>query len=142
MRAWNTAAAFAAAALISGCKGGGDEFAPPVPPKAVAFQGKVGKKFARVWKSVDGTSTISLAMDGGLKIDTSERTYSGKSTVHVAGAWVVDGSNLLFRYTNRSEQPIVLKYSAKLLGGELTLSQAGGRLKTVYREVKTLEKLK
>ena len=126
-------AAVAAAVLAAGCKGADDEFAPAVVPKTYAFEGKLEPKFVGVWNSTDGSSMMEIVKDGGLKIDTTSRSITGKSVVHVSGEWLADGDSLMFRYVVGTQSPTVLKYSAELSGNTLTLKQVDGKVKTTYK---------
>ena len=122
-----------AAVLIAGCKKEDDEFAPAVVPKTYAFEGKVDPKFAGSWESADHSSTMEIEKDGGLKIDTTSNSVVGKSVSHVTGNWLVNGNDLMFRYTVGTQTPTVLKYVATLSGNTLTLKQAEGRQATAYK---------
>ena len=132
-RALWTVAAIAATVLAGGCKGADDEYAPAFVPKTYAFEGKLEPKYVGAWVSADGSSTLGIVKDGGLKIDTASRSVAGKSLSHVAGQWLASGGTLMFRYTVGSQAPTVLKYSATLSGNTLTLQQADGRAKTTYK---------
>ena len=125
-------AALAVAVLQAGCKNEDDEFAPAVLPKTFVFQGNQDPKYVGKWASSDGMSTLSIVKDGTLSIDTTVRSVAGKSSSHVAGQWLVDGSSLLFKYQTGSQPPTVLKYAATLSGSTLSLLQDGSKARQTY----------
>jgi len=118
---------------VTGCKGGEeDDTEPAVVPKVVAFEGSVDPKFAGDWTSKDGSSTLNLAADGGLKLGVKSSSQNGTSTSHYDGQWLVSGSDLRLKYKDSSAQETVLSYGAELSGNSLVLQQLGGKLKTRY----------
>lgn len=125
-------AALAATVLGAGCRNADDEFAPAVVPKTYAFEGKVDAKYVGTWSSGDGNSVIDLLKDGTLKIATTTRSMAGKNTSHVNGQWLAQGDALMMHYTVGTQAPTVLKYSATLSDGALSLTPDGSRTKTVY----------
>jgi hypothetical protein len=126
-------AAIAAAVLVAGCNLSQEEYAPAANPTSVAFEGKLVPKYVGNWKTSNGSSSIDIDKDGGVKIETVSQSMLGKSDVVVSGKWLAGDDSLLFRYLTKTQEPVVLKYSAVLTGKSLTLSQAVGRLKTVYQ---------
>lgn len=116
-----------AAILAAGCQGGNaeDEYEPAVVPKSVAFEGKVDAKYAGTWKSADGSSTLALAEDGRLKIESVVNSQNGKSTSKTEGKWLASGNDLLFQYGTTT-----LRNGASFEKGKLILQH--GRMKTVY----------
>lgn len=117
-----------AAILAAGCgKSEDDEYEPAVVPKAVSFEGKTDSKYAGVWKTSDGSSTLDLAESGGLKIETTVNSQNGKSTSKVEGKWLASGAKLLFQYNDTT-----LEYTAVLEGGKLVLAKPGSRMKSTY----------
>lgn len=129
-RLW-TAAATAAAVLLAGCAGPEDITQAP-RPAAVSFGGKIDPRFVGSWTSKDGTSKIDMLKDGSVNLVTIIRSPYGKAVNKVSGKWLVNGSDLLFDYSDKTHDMIVVKYAATLSGESMTLTQAGGRIKTKY----------
>jgi hypothetical protein len=122
-----------AAMIVVGCKSPDDDLEPAFVPKVHAFEGSVDPKLAGKWVSTDGVSTLDLAKDGGLKVQTLRPSPGGKSASNVEGNWLVSEGSLLMKYGSAGQGETVLKYEAKVAGSTMTLQQEGGRLKTVYQ---------
>ena len=121
-----------AAMIVVGCKSPDDDLEPAFVPKVHAFEGSVDQKLAGKWVTTDGVSTLEMAKDGALKVQTLRPSPSGKSASNVEGKWLASSGSLLMQYGTPGQGETVLKYDVKVAGDTMTLQQEGGRLKTVY----------
>ncbi|HEY0866022.1 MAG TPA: hypothetical protein VGE01_01515 [Fimbriimonas sp.] len=132
MRALLATALVLAGALV-GCRNEDAGLEPAFVPKTHVFEGAVDERYVGVWTSTDGVSTLDLAKDGSLKIETLTPTPSGSSKSEVGGKWLASDGNLLFQYGDEKKGMTVLKYNAKLEKDALKLKQDGGRSETAYK---------
>lgn len=126
---------FAATVLVAvavGCKGEEDDTEPAVVPKVVAFEGDVDPMYAGNWASKDGSSTLDMKADGGLKLGVTSNSQNGKSTSSYDGKWLANKGELRLKYKDSSGQDTVLAYAAQLTGNTMVLQQSGGKMKTTY----------
>jgi len=132
------AAAFAAAvlsaALLAGCGGEAGDITQVPKPAAVSFAGRIDPRFIGSWTSTDSNSKIEMLKDGSANMVTITRSPYGKVVNKVSGKWLANGGDLLFDYSDKSHDLIVVKYGASIAGKSMTLSQAGGRIKTKYKK--------
>ena len=136
-RLWTAAAIAAAvlpAALLAGCSRESENITQGPKPAAVSFAGKIDPRFVGAWTSTDSNSKIEMLKDGSANLVTITRSPYGKLVDKVSGKWLVSGSDLLFDYSDKAHDMIVVKYGASVSGKSMTLSQAAGRIKTKYKK--------
>jgi hypothetical protein len=130
-RAFQMATAVAVAGLLVGCRALVEDDSGPPKPEAVTFQGAVDTKYAGVWTTENKRSTLELGKDGKLKIGVVAASPYGDRTAERLGTWLVNGTDLLLKYSQKDQEDAILRYKATLSGNSLTLVQ--GRMKSVYK---------
>lgn len=118
---------------LAGCKSEDDDLAPAFVPKTYTFEGQPDEQYAGTWKATNGVSTIQLDKDGGLSVETVTRSSAGEGKTGVKGKWAVSNGSLMLQYPEKSGETTVLKYTAKLKGNTLDLTQDGGKMTTTYK---------
>ena len=120
------------ASLVAGCDPQPPESDGPPMPKAVEFVGKVDESLVGLWKTADGRSTLNMAKNGDLALQTINTTPGGDVKTDLKGSWLVDGDRLLLKYVNKDQSESVIAYSLTHAGNSMTLSTKSPKRETKY----------
>jgi hypothetical protein len=124
-------AASMAATTLLGCRG--DDEITKVPTRtSYTFEGSVDPKFVGEWQTQPAPAALTLRKDGSDEMVVVAVAPRHTSSHKVEGQWLVSGTDLLLKYSEKAGGATTLKYKTTLSGNTLNLVDAASGVKLTY----------
>jgi hypothetical protein len=127
----SSAAALLLGVVMVGCNASDEQV--DVVPEAVKLEGTVQPALVGVWKSADGTSTLTLKEDGSSITETKVNVRGTEQNNKAEGQWRASDTDVRFERQDAGGASSVIKYQYRLpTPKSLELDILGGKKKIIY----------
>ena len=117
--------------VMVGCNSSDEQV--DVVPEAVKLEGTIQPSLVGVWKSADGTSTLTLKEDGSSITETKVNVRGTEQNNKSEGQWRASESDVRFERKDAGGASSVIKYQYRLpTPKSLELDILGGKKKIIY----------